>query len=192
MKPKWCAFCKHRMWMIKTSNIKQQVIVSFFEIRSCMFSWVQSWRLVLMDQVQRDLRRWNQDERKESCSTGWEWRSCLSSFGGRGVLQHWPMPRLSLHFEGLLFVCDYCLILFSWLWSWRLVRMVRLQYDLRRWNQDERKGSCSRGRKRRSCLSGFGWRGALQYWPMWRVSRLQSWRLVIMEQVQSNLHHQSS
>ena len=59
-------------------------------------SWLRSWGLVLMDQVQRNLRRWNQEERKRSCSRGWERRSPLSSFGGRGVLQHWRMPRLFL------------------------------------------------------------------------------------------------
>ena len=69
-------------------------IISTFTIYST--SWLRSWGLVLMDQVQRNLRRWNQEERKRSCSRGWERRSPLSSFGGRGVLQHWRMPRLFL------------------------------------------------------------------------------------------------
>ena len=60
-------------------------------------SWLQSWRLVLMDQVQRNLRRRNQDERKRSCSRGRDRRSSLSSFGWSGALQPLePMPRLFL------------------------------------------------------------------------------------------------
>ena len=59
-------------------------------------SWLQSWRLVLMDQVQRNLRWRNQDERKRSCSRGRDRRSCLSGFEGNRALQHWPMPRLHL------------------------------------------------------------------------------------------------
>ena len=66
-------------------------------------SWLQSWRLVTMDQVQRDLRRWNQDEKERNRSRGKEWRSSLSSFGRRRALQHWPMPRLFFSF-GILYL----------------------------------------------------------------------------------------
>ena len=57
-------------------------------------SWLQSWWLVLMDQVQRNLWRWNQDERKGSCSRARDRRSSLPSFGRKRTLQHCPMPRL--------------------------------------------------------------------------------------------------
>ena len=58
---------------------------------------------------------------------------------------------------------------FSWLWGWRLVNVVWLQCDLRGRNKNKRKRSCSRGRERRSWLSGFGGNRALQHWPMPRL-----------------------
>ena len=52
---------------------------------SNIFSWLWAWGMVRVDRVHSDLRRWNQEEREESCwrsskSEGqrwlWEWEGC--------------------------------------------------------------------------------------------------------------------